>query len=218
VEVRDTGIGIPPEQVERIWESFRSGESGLSRNYPGLGLGLAVARKLAALLGGSVHVVSDVGVGSVFTVEIPVGRPAAAVVNVSAQGAGDAVSAGPAILAVDDNPVGLKVLQRMLTRQHLHADCVGSSKEALEAAASRHYELVLMDLQMPEMDGLTAAAQMREIPGYESVPIIAVTAISSDQVREMCRNHGMQGFLSKPFEEEELAAIISRYLKPPQRS
>ncbi|HEY4360813.1 MAG TPA: ATP-binding protein [Bryobacteraceae bacterium] len=211
MDVRDTGIGIPPEQIESIFGSFQQGERGLSRSYSGLGLGLALARKLADVMGGAIGVESKPGAGSTFTVRLPFRR---AVAERSDRGGLTLGSAeGPLVLAVDDNPVGLTVLRHNLQRHHLRVDCVEGGREALVAAAQRRYDIVLMDLQMPEIDGLTAAVEMRKIPGYETVPILALTANFSDEVREQCRAHGMQAYLSKPVEPGELWAAITKHVK-----
>lgn len=210
IEVQDTGIGIPPEQVEQIFESFQQGEGGLSRGYPGLGLGLALARKLTNVMGGQIAVESEFGSGSKFIARLPF-RPSAG--DKQERGAVPAAHhIGPLILAVDDNQVGLTVLRHALRRNGLHVDCATSALEALDAAARRHYDLILMDLQMPEMDGLTASLEMRKLPGYEAVPILALTANFSDEVREQCRAHGMQAYLSKPVEASELLAVVSKHL------
>jgi CheY-like chemotaxis protein len=209
MEVRDTGIGIAPEQLETIFRSFQQGERGLSRSYPGLGLGLALARKLAMVMGGNIGVESQQGVGSSFTARLPL-RPAP-----TDRGGRGAVptSPGPVILAVDDNPVGLTVLRHALHRLGMQVECATSGLKALEAAARRQYDMVLMDLQMPEMDGLTAAIELRKVAGYESTPILALTANISDEVREECRAHGMQAYLSKPVESSELLAVLTKHLK-----
>jgi len=212
IEVKDTGIGIPAQKLESIFESFQQGESGLSRSYPGLGLGLALARKLAGLMGGRIEVASALGAGSTFTLEIPLRRAGPALEARAEGGASESVN-GPRLLAVDDNPVGLTVLRHLLERKGLRVDCAGSGADALRAARGQSYGLVLMDLQMPEMDGLTTAVEMRKIVGYEQVPILALTANFSDQVREQCRAHGMQAYLSKPVEAGDLWATIARYLK-----
>jgi CheY-like chemotaxis protein len=211
MEVKDTGVGIPQEQIEVIFGSFQQGEAGLSRTYPGLGLGLSLARKLADVMGGSIGVESKAGSGSTFTVRLPF-RRAAAERTERVSGSSSSVP-GPVVLAVDDNPVGLTILRHALQRHQLDVDCACGGREALDAAARRHYDLVLMDLQMPEIDGLTAADEMRKLPGYESVPILALTANFSDEVREQCRAHGMQAYLSKPVEAGELWTAISKHLK-----
>lgn len=209
IEVRDTGIGIAPGQLELIFQSFQQGQRGLTRSYPGLGLGLALARKLAAVMNGEIGVESELGAGSTFTARLPLRR---AVVERGTRGPWVAGSVGPAILAVDDNLVGLTVLRHALQREGMQVDCASSGMEALEAASRRRYDLVLMDLQMPQMDGLTAADELRKLPGYEDVPILALTANFSDEVRDECRAHGMQAYLSKPVEAGQLLATVSRHL------
>jgi CheY-like chemotaxis protein len=210
MEVRDTGIGISPGQIELIFQSFQQGERGLSRSYPGLGLGLALARKLATVMSGEISVESQLGVGSSFTARLPL---RAAATDRGGRGALAPGASGPMILAVDDNLVGLTILRHALQRNGMQVDCAANGPEALEAASRRRYDLVLMDLQMPEMDGLTAAVEMRKVPGYESVPILALTANFSDEVREQCRAHGMQAYLSKPVEAGELLAAVARHLR-----
>jgi CheY-like chemotaxis protein len=208
MEVRDTGIGIPPDRLDAIFESFRQVETGLSRSYPGLGLGLALARKLASLMGGEIIVRSTAGVGSTFTVRLPLRLPV-----VETAPAPLKAGVGPQILLVEDNPVNQTILRHTLERRHVEVDCADSGRGALEMASRRRYDIVLMDLQMPEMDGLKATGLMRRIPGYETVPILALTATTSDDLRERCRQAGMQAFLSKPIETNELWAAITKFLK-----
>jgi CheY-like chemotaxis protein len=210
-EVRDTGIGIPPSKLEMIFESFRQAENGLSRNYSGLGLGLALARKLTQLMKGEISVASTPGAGSTFMVRLPLREPGEAAQGVAGPARAES---GKAILAVEDNPVGLMVLRRAFRNHQIHVDGASSGQEALDAAAKRRYDLVLMDLQMPHMNGLETTSAMRKIPGYDSVPILALTADTSDEMRDLCRQQGMQAFLSKPFDKNELYAAISKYLKP----
>jgi CheY-like chemotaxis protein len=209
MEVRDTGIGIPADRLDAIFESFRQVDSGLSRSYPGLGLGLALVRKLAELMNGRVEVQSTPEKGSTFKVRLPVRQAA----GLSQESVLPISGARPAILAVEDNPVGLTVLRHALARRSVEVDCATSGASALEAAAKRHYDLVLMDLQMPEMDGLETTQKMRQLPGYESVPILALTANSSDEIRARCLQAGMQAFLSKPVEAAELWSLVSKFLK-----
>lgn len=209
IEVEDTGIGIPPDQVERIFESFRQVESGLSRSYPGLGLGLALARKLASLMQGEISVASMPGEGSTFTLRIPIRTAETEAEPVQT---GVRVESGPVVLAVEDNAVGLRILKRALERRQVKVDGAVSGLAALEAASQRRYDLVLMDLQMPGMNGLETTAEMRKLPGYEAVPILALTADFSDELRERCLRQGMQAFLSKPVEAVHLWSVVSRFL------
>ena len=209
IEVRDTGIGIAAESLDAIFESFRQVDGGLSRNYPGLGLGLALVRKLAALMNGQVEVQSDPGKGSTFTVRLPVRQPA----EPSHETVLSVNGTRPAILAVEDNPVGLTVLRHALERRSADVDCAMSGLAAVNLAKNRRYDLVLMDLQMPEMDGLEATRAIRKLPGYATVPILALTANSSDEIRARCLHAGMQAFLSKPVETAELWSMVSKFLK-----
>jgi CheY-like chemotaxis protein len=213
IEVEDTGIGIPADQVERIFESFRQVDSGLSRSFPGLGLGLALARKLALLMRGEIGVISTLGAGSTFTLRTPL---RAAEADAEGMQVGARVETGPAVLAVDDNAVGLTILKRALERRHVNVDGVASGVAALAAASQRHYDLVLMDLQMPGMNGLETTKAMRMLPGYDAVPILALTADFSDELRERCLRQGMQAFLSKPVEAGELWSVVSRFLTASQ--
>jgi CheY-like chemotaxis protein/anti-sigma regulatory factor (Ser/Thr protein kinase) len=209
--VSDTGIGIPEEKLDGIFDSFRQGDGGLSRAYPGLGLGLALTHRLVGVMGGKISVESEVGRGSTFTVELPfrsAGEPVApteAIVNSAAD--------GPVILAVEDNPVGLRVLRHVLQRRNFQVVCAASGQEAIDAARTQRVDLILMDLQMPDMNGLEASTEIRKLPGYDTVPILALTANYSDQTKEQCLAHGMQAFLSKPVDAHELWATVSRYVK-----
>ena len=209
IEVEDTGIGISADQVGRIFESFRQVESGLSRSYPGLGLGLALARKLASLMQGEISVASTPGEGSTFTLRIPI-RTAEAESEPATAAA--RVENGPVVLAVEDNAVGLRILKRALERRQVKVDGAVSGLAALEAASQRRYDLVLMDLQMPGMNGLETTAEMRKLPGYDAVPILALTADFSDELRDRCLKQGMQAFLSKPVEAVHLWSVVSRFL------
>jgi CheY-like chemotaxis protein len=211
VEVRDTGVGIPSEKLDGIFDSFRQGEDGLSRAYPGLGLGLALTHRLVGVMGGRISVTSEIGRGSIFTVELPfrrAGDPEPPRENTIAEAAD-----GPLILAVEDNPVGLRVLRHVLHRRNFRVVCATSGREAIAMAKEQHVDLILMDLQMPDINGLQAATEIRKMTEYANVPILALTANYSDQTREQCLAAGMQAFLSKPVDAHELWSTVSRYLK-----
>ena len=209
IDVEDTGIGIPADQLERIFESFRQVDSGLSRMYPGLGLGLALARKLASLMHGEISVASTPGSGSTFTLRIPL---RAAETEAGKALAGSLGETGPIILAVEDNAVGLTILKRALERRQVKVDGAASGEAALTAESQCLYYLFLMDLQMPGMNGLETTQEMRKLPGYEGVPILALTADFSDELRDRCLRQGMQAFLSKPVEAVQLWSVVSKFL------
>ena len=207
--VRDTGPGIPQYRHGVIFESFRQGEGGLARAYSGLGLGLALVRKLLSLMGGNIELQSEVGQGSTFTVHLPLKLPGEAHRDPAAA---PAHLGGPLILAVDDNAVGMLVIRHALKGRDVRLELASDGFEAVEAARNKHYDLILMDLQMPRMDGLEATKAIRQLPGYADVPILALTADFSDELRRECLRHGMQGFLSKPVESGMLWAAVSRHL------
>ena len=206
VAVRDTGIGIRPDQVGSIFESFHQLETGLARNYPGLGLGLAVAQKLAILLGGAIAVESEVGQGSVFTVQFPLRLPTDFTARV---GSGEVRGR---VLVVDDDVISRRIVSHVLARRALDVVCVIDGPAAIKAASASRYDLILMDLQMPGMDGFQTAHRLRELPGYRETPVLAVTANCSSDYRDRCVQHGMQGFLSKPVQSSELVQTVEKYL------
>lgn len=208
VRVRDTGAGIAPPQVAEIFESFRQLETGLARNHNGLGLGLAVVKKLVDLLGGSIAVASEPGAGSTFTLTLPLHLPAeatAAPVEVN-QSRGR-------VLVVDDNSIAQTIACHALRRQSFEVECAGSGKMALEAAARSRFDVILMDLQMPGWDGFETVEQIRQLPGYVETPIIAVTANCSDDYRARSVKCGMQGFLAKPVRTRDLVQAVEKHLE-----
>lgn len=209
IEVRDTGIGIAPEQLRAIFESFRQLETGLSRSHGGLGLGLAVSRKLVELLSGTIHVASELGRGTVFTVKVPLQVTASA----EARPVEVKTSRGR-VLVVDDNNVAQTIASHALRRQSFEVQCAGDGPQALEAATQSQFDVILMDLQMPGWDGLQTAARIRELPGYLEIPIIAVTANCSDENRALCVRCGMQDFLAKPVRTRDLVQTVEKYLEP----
>lgn len=210
VAVRDTGIGIAPEQIREIFESFRQLSGGLTRTHSGLGLGLAIAQKLAEMMRGEIRVTSELGAGSCFRFHVPFRLP-------SEPAKPGAAQAGPSrgdyrVLVVDDNPVACKVVMHALTRNGYQVDRAEDGMAALSAARQMAYDLILMDLQMPGIDGLTATDAIRVLPGYAATPVIAFTADSFTETRVLCREHGMQGFLTKPVDAAELVSTLRHFL------
>lgn len=208
IEVRDTGIGILPEQLNRIFESFRQIETGLSRSHGGLGLGLAVTQKLVELLDGTILVVSELGRGSVFTVHVPLRVPSSA----EARPVETRKSRGR-VLVIDDNSVAQTIASHALRRQSYEVQCAGDGLEALDAASKSHFDVILMDLQMPGWDGFETAARIRQLADYRETPIIAVTANCSDENRARCASCGMQDFLAKPVRTRDLVQTVEKYLE-----
>lgn len=209
LKVKDTGIGIAPERLAEIFDSFRQLERGLSRGYPGLGLGLALVQKLVDLMQGDVSVETTPGAGSTFTIRIPLREPVLAPsTNLPYLSTGN----GYRILVVEDNPVAQKVIRHILGRYHFEVDSAESGSDALTAVQNKPYDLILMDLQMPDMDGFETTLAIRRVETCAQIPIVALTANSSDEYRQLCLNHGMKEFLSKPVQSSELVAAVTRCL------
>lgn len=208
LQVKDTGIGIEPDNLGVIFDSFRQLESGLSRTYSGLGLGLALVQKLVSLMDGEIAAESEPGIGSTFTVKIPLRQSETAMTSELQPSFENAYR----ILVVEDDQVSQKVIRHVLGLR-FQVNCADSGKDALDAASRSQYDLILMDLQMPDMDGLEATERIRELAAYKQVPILALTANESEEYRHLCRQYGMQAFLAKPVQSGELLSAIARFLK-----
>ncbi|MBK5293817.1 MAG: response regulator [Acidobacteriia bacterium] len=208
IQITDTGVGIYPEKIHLIFDSFHQLESGLARSYTGLGLGLAIVDKLLRLMGGSIHVESLPGKGSIFSITIPLGVPRMA----------GAPTPTPAavrlrkILLVEDNKIAQQVVTYILQRAQYHVTCAGNGKEGLRAATSSAFDLILMDLQLPGMDGFQVVSSIRALPGYQNRPIVALTVNYSEEYRLLCAQSGMQGFLAKPIDREALLLTLEKLL------
>ncbi|MCX6620604.1 MAG: ATP-binding protein [Acidobacteria bacterium] len=211
-EIRDTGIGIPADHLNLIFDSFRQVESGLSRSYPGLGLGMAIAQKVAHLLNGKITVESQPGRGTTVRACIPLKILARPDTGMDLVGAAHPDAGRRRILVVEDNGVAQQVVGHMLRKRAYAVDCVSGGQDAIDAVRAQHYDLILMDLQMPGMDGIEASAAIRKLNGYGQIPILAFTANSSDEYRYLCREYGMQAFVGKPVQAEELYAALDRFL------
>ena len=219
-DVEDSGIGIPAEVVPTLFHHFTQADSSVTRNYGGTGLGLAICKRLCQLLGGNISVSSVPGKGSVFhfTIAAGIGDAAALREEQSAGQMAEVAACVPPlrILVVDDNAVNLQVVCGLLTRAGhsvATADSGVTAIAAVRAAGERPFDVVLMDVQMPEMDGLTATRQLRALaPPLNGVPVIALTAHASNSSRGECLGAGMNGFVSKPVRLrpllEELAAVL----------
>lgn len=214
-EVCDTGIGIPREQLDRIFEPFFQGDARPSRRFGGTGLGLAIATRLTALMQGRLRVESEPGVGSCLVFELMLPRadtPAAEAAPLPAAGA-------PRILVVEDNPTNQRVAEGMLRYLGCEVEIVGDGETALshlEGGAGR-YDLVLMDCQLPVMDGFEATRRWRALETGGRLPIIALTAHAEDEMAKACREAGMDAVLTKPFRREALAALLSEWLSDKRR-
>lgn len=211
-EVQDTGIGMTQEQQARVFEAFEQGHSSTTRKYGGTGLGLTISRHLARMMGGQVGVKCSPGSGCIFWFKVMLKRidqsklPASVAV-VAADFRHDAT-----VLLVEDNEINQEVAKQILESNGLSVDVAWHGVEALELVKSRDYDAILMDMQMPVMDGLEATRLIRELPAYRSVPIIAMTANAFEEDRQQCMAAGMNDFLSKPFDPDMLFAMLIRWI------
>jgi CheY-like chemotaxis protein/two-component sensor histidine kinase len=209
VTVRDTGPGIDEEKLKLLFESFRQLEGGLARRHAGLGLGLALVERLARLMHGEITVDSRPGEGSSFTLIVPVRLPATAAPLRSRKGLR---RSGRRVLMVDDNKIAQRLVEHILGRAGYEVHFADGGEHGIRKASEGRFDLILMDLQMPDMDGLSATRLIRQLPGCEHIPVLAMTANYSDEYRSLCDQVGMQGFLCKPFNKEELLRVVSVHI------
>jgi two-component system sensor histidine kinase/response regulator len=220
VEVTDTGIGIDPAALDRMFEPFMQADASTTRNYGGTGLGLAIARELIDLMGGTIGCESKPGRGSTFWFEVELAASVAT--NGRPPRPGDVGVAAhplwltaPLVLVAEDSPVNQIVAVRVLERCGCRVDVVGDGRQALETLSTRRYDAVLMDCQMPDMDGYEATAELRRREnGDHHTPVIAVTAHSMDGDREKCLEAGMDDYISKPMRREQLIDTLQRWIPP----
>lgn len=217
ISVTDTGIGIPLDKQENIFTAFRQIDSSASRKYGGTGLGLAIAKQLATLMGGTIGYTSESGKGSTFwfTVSLEKGTSDSLSNNVQASHILIPLKAerGARILLAEDNPTNQLVTQKLLEKIGHQVHIVTNGKEALEAIRIVPYDLILMDCQMPEMDGYEATSAIRNLEGKgKIIPIIAITANAMPGDREKCLGAGMNDYLCKPVELTTLSEILKTWL------
>ena len=209
--VIDTGIGIDAEATTRIFEKFTQADSSTTRRFGGTGLGLSICRSLTELMGGSIDLESTPGVGSRFRVSIPLRLDCSAVAPSSSARQVIRLSATSPVLVVEDNPVNQRVAMALVRSFGLAVEVANNGAEAVAKCSSNHYAAVLMDCQMPEMDGYEATRRIRARNGRR-VPIIALTAGAAPSDRKFAIDAGMDDFLSKPVHRAELARLLGRWL------
>jgi len=222
-EVQDTGIGIPPEAQARLFANFEQADNSMTRRYGGTGLGLAITKKLAGLMGGEVGVTSTPGQGSLFWFSARLRKAAAPTRERQDQPVADALASlgreftGARVLLVEDEPVNQEVATLLLSEAGLRVDAAGDGETAVRMARDHRYALILMDVQMPGMDGLQATRLIRRQPVGEHVPIVAMTANAFAEDRQRCLAAGMDDFLGKPMDLPTLYQTLLTWLRAAAR-
>ncbi len=220
ISVSDTGIGIPEDRLPVIFDSFTQADGTISRRYGGTGLGLAISRRIVGMMGGKLDVHSEVGRGSTFSFRCSFAkgdesmlpeRPSQAAYRVAEPGAG---AVGHRILVVEDNFINQKLMRILLEKAGHSVSLAGNGQEALDLLERDRFDLMFMDVQMPVMDGLSAARAIREKEDGASarIPIIALTASAFQEDRDQCLEAGMNDYVSKPMKAGEILSTIKRVM------
>ena len=213
IEVADTGVGFDPDDAERLFKRFEQGDASFTRRFGGMGLGLAICRQMVELMGGAVRATSRPGRGATFTIDLP-WRPAEP--QAEAALLDEARPAGLKVLVAEDNPTNRKVAELMLTAMGAEAECVENGKLAVEAVRGTDYDIALMDLQMPVMDGLEAIRAIRgeeASSGRPRLPIVVVSANVAPEHMAASSAAGADGHVGKPIRPEELFSAIAEAVK-----
>ena len=217
-EVRDTGPGIAPDKLSDLFNAFEQADVSTTRKYGGTGLGLAITRRLAGLMGGEAGVDSQPGTGSTFwfTARLERGREKVAleksISHESAESELRIKHAGARLLLAEDNPINREVALELLSGLGLSVDIAEDGLEAVEKVNNQAYDLILMDVQMPKLDGLDATKTIRFLPGGKEIPILAMTANAFEEDRQECLKAGMNDFVTKPVEPKILYSTLTKWL------
>ncbi len=213
-EVSDTGIGIDAEQRASLFQPFEQADASMSRRFGGTGLGLAISRRLVELMGGHLDMQSTPGQGSSFWFEVPFAKcliPQASAQSPSVQIPATALPLH--ILVAEDDEINQEVAKELLESAGHKVDLASDGAAAVELAQMTRYDLVLMDLQMPVVDGLQATRQLRALPGYAATPILAMTANAFEEDRRQCLDAGMNDFIGKPVDPDRMFAAVRRWTR-----
>ena len=212
-DITDSGIGIEKEKLAEVFERFNQGEDSTTRNYGGTGLGLSIVKNLIQLQNGDIKVRSEQGKGSTFSFFIPYDiseQQLNTPLSIPANYYRDKSKKALRILVVDDNAINQSLMNHLLLQWNIDFNIVSNGMEAVEKLSNKVYDLILMDLQMPQMDGYAATQHIREVMKLD-IPIIAMTAHALAGEREKCLSRGMNEYISKPIKEQELFDLISQF-------
>lgn len=216
ISIKDSGIGIPEDKQEDIFLAFTQADSSTTRKYGGTGLGLAISRRIVEMLGGEINVESQFGKGATFTFYIAESDAPSSNEDLLDQAIEDlqdlSLDPLPSILITEDDPNNHKLTSKILGRYGLSAEWAKNGHEAVERVRASRIDIIFMDLQMPELDGIAATYEIRETLPHNLQPyIIALTANALGETREACRDAGMDDFVTKPVAMEDIRLALLRY-------
>jgi PAS domain S-box-containing protein len=218
-EVLDTGIGIDAETLKKLFQPFEQGDASTTRRFGGTGLGLAITRQLAQAMGGEAGAESEPGKGSLFWFSVRLPRATAGEREATLAIAGSAADAlrqrcaGARVLLVEDNPINREVALELLRDAGLVASAAENGQVAVDRVAGERFDLVLMDIQMPVLDGIEATRLIREQPEARGLPIVAMTANAFEEDRQRCLAAGMNDFIAKPIDPQRFYATLQQWLQ-----
>lgn len=214
-EIKDNGIGIPKEKQETIFDSFSQGSVEINRTYGGTGLGLSIVKKILEILGSQIHLKSEPGKGSTFSFELEFEKGIAPKITEIAKPNLTLLNKKK-VLLVEDNKINQMITQKMLEKRGISCEIIDNGEEAIEIVKTNNYDLILMDIHLPGINGTEATSEIRKFNNH--IPIVALTAISLNENREMLLSFGMNEVITKPFEPEHFYTVVTKYVTNTEQS
>lgn len=215
-EIKDNGIGIPKDKQEAIFDSFSQGSVEINRTYGGTGLGLSIVKKILELMGSQIHLHSESGKGSTFSFELQFEKGIANKVKEEIIQHNQSLLTEKKVLLVEDNKINQMITQKMLEKRGISCNIIDNGEDAIEDVKINNYDLILMDVHLPGINGTEATSEIRKF--NSQIPIVALTAISLNENREMLLSYGMNEVITKPFEPEHFYTIVTKYLTSTEQS